>query len=124
MDELTELTATLQHHLGPELEMVFGHGNHPAAAGDGLRVWLLVGYGQPQPAAPPKASPTVIPPPPDATGRDAAFVPAAELLVARQQANSSLLQRVLKLGYNRSCRLMDQLTADGIIGPPGPAAGR
>jgi S-DNA-T family DNA segregation ATPase FtsK/SpoIIIE len=38
-------------------------------------------------------------------------------LVTHQQGSASLLQRKLKLGYNRAGRLVDQLEAAGIVGP-------
>lgn len=53
----------------------------------------------------------------DASDRDALFEDAARLLVTHQQGSASLLQRKLKLGYNRAGRLIDQLEAAGIIGP-------
>jgi S-DNA-T family DNA segregation ATPase FtsK/SpoIIIE len=37
--------------------------------------------------------------------------------VTAQQGSASLLQRKLKLGYNRAGRLIDQLEAAGIVGP-------
>lgn len=49
--------------------------------------------------------------------RDAMFREAAEVLVIAQQGSASLLQRKLKLGYNRAGRLIDQLEAAGIVGP-------
>jgi S-DNA-T family DNA segregation ATPase FtsK/SpoIIIE len=49
--------------------------------------------------------------------RDALFREAAEVLVIAQQGSASLLQRKLKLGYNRAGRLIDQLEAAGIVGP-------
>ncbi len=49
--------------------------------------------------------------------RDALFRDAAEVLVIAQQGSASLLQRKLKLGYNRAGRLIDQLEAAGIVGP-------
>ena len=49
--------------------------------------------------------------------RDALFREAAEVLVTAQQGSASLLQRKLKLGYNRAGRLIDQLEAAGIVGP-------
>ena len=45
------------------------------------------------------------------------FREAAEVLVTAQQGSASLLQRKLKLGYNRAGRLIDQLEAAGIVGP-------
>jgi S-DNA-T family DNA segregation ATPase FtsK/SpoIIIE len=49
--------------------------------------------------------------------RDSMFEEAARILVLHQQGSTSLLQRKLKLGYNRAGRLVDQLEAAGIIGP-------
>jgi S-DNA-T family DNA segregation ATPase FtsK/SpoIIIE len=48
--------------------------------------------------------------------RDALFKEAAEIIVTAQQGSASLLQRKLKLGYNRAGRLIDQLEAAGIVG--------
>ncbi|MDG1158535.1 MAG: DNA translocase FtsK [Flavobacteriales bacterium] len=49
--------------------------------------------------------------------RDALFEDAARVIVLHQQGSASLLQRKLKLGYNRAGRIIDQLEAAGIIGP-------
>ena len=49
--------------------------------------------------------------------RDTLFREAAEIIVTAQQGSASLLQRKLKLGYNRAGRLIDQLEAAGIVGP-------
>ena len=49
--------------------------------------------------------------------RDKLFPQAAEVLVIAQQGSASLLQRKLKLGYNRAGRIIDQLEAAGIVGP-------
>lgn len=49
--------------------------------------------------------------------RDALFTDAAEVIVIAQQGSASLLQRKLKLGYNRAGRLIDQLEAANIVGP-------
>lgn len=49
--------------------------------------------------------------------RDELFNEAARIVVMTQQGSASLLQRKLKLGYNRAGRLVDQLEAAGIIGP-------
>lgn len=49
--------------------------------------------------------------------RDALFEDAARVIVLHQQGSASLLQRKLKLGYNRAGRIVDQLEAAGIIGP-------
>ena len=53
----------------------------------------------------------------DIDERDSLFKEAAEVLVIAQQGSASLLQRKLKLGYNRAGRLIDQLEAAGIVGP-------
>ncbi|MDT8413989.1 MAG: DNA translocase FtsK 4TM domain-containing protein [Flavobacteriaceae bacterium] len=53
----------------------------------------------------------------DPADRDPLFRDAAEVLVNAQQGSASLLQRKLKLGYNRAGRLIDQLEAAGIVGP-------
>jgi len=68
-----------------------------------------------------------LPPPPaeasdnqgpiDDDERDPMFEDAARVLVMHQQGSTSLLQRKLKLGYNRAGRLIDQLESAGIIGP-------
>jgi len=52
----------------------------------------------------------------DITERDSMFREAAEVIVIAQQGSASLLQRKLKLGYNRAGRLIDQLEAAGIVG--------
>ncbi len=52
----------------------------------------------------------------DISDRDKLFKDAAELIVTAQQGSASLLQRKLKLGYNRAGRLIDQLEAAGIVG--------
>ena len=49
--------------------------------------------------------------------KDPMFEEAARLVVAHQQGSTSLIQRKLKLGYNRAGRLIDQLEAAGIVGP-------
>ena len=53
----------------------------------------------------------------DKDDRDVLFKEAAEVIVIAQQGSASLLQRKLKLGYNRAGRLIDQLEAAGIVGP-------
>ena len=53
----------------------------------------------------------------DISERDTLFREAAEIIVTAQQGSASLLQRKLKLGYNRAGRLIDQLEAAGIVGP-------
>ena len=48
--------------------------------------------------------------------RDALFEEAARVIVGTQQGSTSMLQRQLKIGYNRAGRIMDQLEAIGIVG--------
>ncbi|APY00485.1 FtsK/SpoIIIE family DNA translocase [Lacinutrix venerupis] len=52
----------------------------------------------------------------DIDDRDKLFRDAAEIIVTAQQGSASLLQRKLKLGYNRAGRIIDQLEAAGIVG--------
>ncbi len=52
----------------------------------------------------------------DLSEKDALFNEAARLIVAHQQGSTSLIQRKMKLGYNRAGRLIDQLEAAGIVG--------
>jgi len=53
----------------------------------------------------------------DPNERDKHFEDAARLIVMHQQGSTSLIQRKLKLGYNRAGRIIDQLEAAGIVGP-------
>ena len=53
----------------------------------------------------------------DLSDRDPLFEDAARLVVSTQTGSTSLLQRKLKLGYNRAGRLTDQLEVAGIVGP-------
>ena len=53
----------------------------------------------------------------DPSERDPMFREAAEVVVNAQQGSASLLQRKLKLGYNRAGRLIDQLEYAGVVGP-------
>lgn len=53
----------------------------------------------------------------DISERDSMFRDAAEVIVNAQQGSASLIQRKLKLGYNRAGRIIDQLEAAGIVGP-------
>lgn len=52
----------------------------------------------------------------DPNEKDALFEDAARIIVSTQQGSTSMLQRQLKLGYNRAGRIMDQLEASGIVG--------
>lgn len=52
----------------------------------------------------------------DPNERDSMFEEAARVIVSSQQGSTSMLQRQLKLGYNRAGRIMDQLEAAGIVG--------
>ncbi|MCX2451503.1 DNA translocase FtsK 4TM domain-containing protein [Pedobacter sp. PLR] len=53
----------------------------------------------------------------DPKDRDSMFEEAARLIVMHQQGSTSLIQRKLKLGYNRAGRIIDQLEATGVVGP-------
>lgn len=53
----------------------------------------------------------------DLSDRDALFADAARVIVMHQQGSTSLIQRKMKLGYNRAGRIIDQLEAAGIVGP-------
>ncbi|MDP1765087.1 MAG: DNA translocase FtsK [Sediminibacterium sp.] len=53
----------------------------------------------------------------DSSDRDPLFEDAARLIVQSQMGSTSLIQRRMKLGYNRAGRLMDQLEAAGVVGP-------
>jgi len=53
----------------------------------------------------------------DPNNRDSMFEDAARLIVMHQQGSTSLIQRKLKLGYNRAGRIIDQLEAAGVVGP-------
>ena len=50
--------------------------------------------------------------------RDALFREAAEVCIQHQGGSTSLLQRKLRIGYGRAARIIDQLHAAGILGPP------
>lgn len=52
----------------------------------------------------------------DPNEKDQLFEEAARIIVSSQQGSTSMLQRQLKLGYNRAGRIMDQLEAAGIVG--------
>ena len=54
----------------------------------------------------------------DDSDRDRLFREAAEVVIQHQQGSTSLLQRRLKVGYGRAARIIDQLHAAGILGPP------
>ncbi len=53
----------------------------------------------------------------DLSDRDSMFDEAARIIVSTQQGSTSLIQRKLKLGYNRAGRIVDQMEAAGIVGP-------
>ncbi len=60
----------------------------------------------------------------DPNDKDALFEDAARLIVMHQQGSTSLIQRKMKLGYNRAGRIIDQLEAAGIVGPFGGSKAR
>ena len=53
----------------------------------------------------------------DASELDPMFDDSARLMVSHQQGSTSLIQRKMKLGYNRAGRIIDQLEGAGIVGP-------
>jgi len=53
----------------------------------------------------------------DLDDRDVLFEDAARVIVQNQSGSTSMIQRKLKLGYNRAGRIIDQLEAAGIVGP-------
>lgn len=55
---------------------------------------------------------------------DVLFADAARLVVSTQQGSTSLIQRKMKLGYNRAGRIMDQLESYGVVGPIDGPRGR
>jgi S-DNA-T family DNA segregation ATPase FtsK/SpoIIIE len=56
--------------------------------------------------------------PGDDGDRDSLFRDAAEICIQHQGGSTSLLQRKLRIGYGRAARVIDQLHAAGILGPP------
>ena len=53
----------------------------------------------------------------DDDGRDSYFTEAAQIIVDKEKASIGMLQRYLKVGFNRAARIMDQLEEAGIVGP-------
>jgi S-DNA-T family DNA segregation ATPase FtsK/SpoIIIE len=53
----------------------------------------------------------------DSSDRDSMFEDAARIIVQNQVGSTSMIQRKLKIGYNRAGRLMDQLEDAGVVGP-------
>lgn len=62
--------------------------------------------------------------PQDAGDADELLPKAIDLVVSSQQASASMLQRQLRVGYNRAARMVDMMEARGIIGPPDGSRGR
>ena len=50
-------------------------------------------------------------------GRDSYFIEAAKILIDKDRASIGMLQRYLKVGFNRAARFMDQLSEAGFVGP-------
>ena len=50
-------------------------------------------------------------------GRDSYFMEAARIVIDKDKASIGMLQRYLKVGFNRAARIMDQLEEAGIVGP-------
>ena len=53
----------------------------------------------------------------DAEGRDEYFVEAGRIIIDKDKASIGMLQRMLKIGFNRAARIMDQLADAGVVGP-------
>ena len=53
---------------------------------------------------------------PGANDRDAYFVDAGKFIIEKDKASIGMLQRVFKIGFNRAARIMDQLSAAGVVG--------
>ena len=52
-----------------------------------------------------------------ADGKDSYFMEAARIIIDKEKASIGMLQRYLKIGFNRAARIMDQLEEAGIVGP-------
>ena len=50
-------------------------------------------------------------------GKDSYFMEAAKIVIDKDKASIGMLQRYLKVGFNRAARIMDQLEEAGIVGP-------
>ena len=50
-------------------------------------------------------------------GKDSYFMEAAKIIIDKEKASIGMLQRYLKVGFNRAARIMDQLEEAGIVGP-------
>lgn len=88
----------------PEVEQICNYIGNQRAYPDALLLPEYVGESEEGPDV-------------DMDDRDALFEDAARVLVTHQQGSASLLQRKLKIGYNRAGRIVDQMEAAGIIGP-------
>ena len=53
----------------------------------------------------------------DQEGKDSYFIEAGNIVVDKEKASIGMLQRYLKIGFNRAARIMDQLEEEGIVGP-------
>jgi S-DNA-T family DNA segregation ATPase FtsK/SpoIIIE len=101
----TEIRAVVQH--------VTARPNPPAGPAGGVtgRAAAVPVPGAPVPAGS-RADPQ------DEVGDGELLAEAAELVVATQFGSTSMLQRKLRIGYGKASRLMDQLQAAGVVGPP------
>lgn len=57
------------------------------------------------------------PPSKDLFGKDDLYEEAKRVIVNFDNASASFLQRKLSIGYARAARLLDELEADGVVGP-------
>lgn len=87
----------------PEVEAICDYIGHQPAYPDAMILPEYVGESEEQPDV-------------DLDQKDALFEEAARILVTHQQGSASLLQRKLKIGFNRAGRIIDQMEKAGVIG--------
>ena len=71
-----------------------------------------------------ESSPAAAPTPDRQDEKDVYFDEAVRILTGKKKASISMLQRYLKIGFNRAARIMDQLEEAGIVGPDEGTMGR
>ncbi|GAA3927621.1 DNA translocase FtsK [Hymenobacter algoricola] len=107
MDELTTITEYLQTHVGQAVEVLFGHGVRHHLAEE-VQVSVLIGYGSSSAPTPALAPRPALPP-------EEVFPAAVRLIAEHQKVSVGFLQRHLGTGYHRTCRLLEELEAAGVI---------
>lgn len=108
IEELATICAYLQNMLGQHLEVAFGHDTEADLPAE-LQVCLLLGYGASPLMQEPASAPQL------ELDQKELLVAAARLVTMYQKVSVSFLQRHLGTGYNRTCQLLEQLEAAGII---------